>query len=157
MADTIFREKSMDRLKSPEHLNEYIRVARPGVWIALGAAILVLAGAIAWAVFGIAESRIRTPAFVKDGAATCYLTQEDAAEIKPGMPVEIAGVKTRISAVSDAPVSIAELNPALAELGGFDDSHTYYTAAADVPNAGDGLNFAEITIERIKPITFITH
>lgn len=157
MANTIFREKSIDRLKSPEHLNEYIRVARPGVWVALGAVILVLVGAIAWAVFGIAESKVSVPAFVKNGVATCYLSKEQTADIKPGMPAEISGEKTQITAVSDSPFSMTELNPAFAELAGLDDSEVYYTASADVPNAGDGLNFVDITIERIKPITFVTH
>ena len=32
----------MDRLKSPEELNDYIRVANPSVWLLLGAVILVL-------------------------------------------------------------------------------------------------------------------
>ena len=30
----IFREKSLERVESPEQLNDYIRVASPGVWLA---------------------------------------------------------------------------------------------------------------------------
>lgn len=41
-----------ERVTSPEQLNDSIRVAHPGVWIALGLIVALLVGAIAWAVFG---------------------------------------------------------------------------------------------------------
>ncbi len=33
MEDPIFRKKSLDKLSSPEQLNDYIKVTNPGVWI----------------------------------------------------------------------------------------------------------------------------
>ena len=50
--NTIFREKSMDRVSSPEALNDYIRVTTPSVWIVLIAILVLLAGMLAWAIFG---------------------------------------------------------------------------------------------------------
>ena len=38
MASSIFREKSLKRISSPEQLNDYIKVSQPSVWIALAAA-----------------------------------------------------------------------------------------------------------------------
>ena len=49
--NTIFREKSMDRVTSPEALNDYIRVTTPSVWIILAALITLLAGMIIWSMF----------------------------------------------------------------------------------------------------------
>ena len=43
-----FRQESLDRAKSPEQLDDYIRVSNPGVWMVLGA--VLLAGALALAV-----------------------------------------------------------------------------------------------------------
>ena len=39
MSDQIFRKKSLDRISSPEQLNDYIRVANPGIWMILAAVI----------------------------------------------------------------------------------------------------------------------
>ena len=50
--NTIFREKSMDRVTSPEALNDYIRVTTPSVWIVLAALVTLLAGMIIWSIFG---------------------------------------------------------------------------------------------------------
>lgn len=52
----VFREKSMERVSSPEELNDYIRVTTPSVWLVLAALILLLAGMLAWSVFGTVEA-----------------------------------------------------------------------------------------------------
>lgn len=48
MNNSIFRKKSIDKVTSPEELNDYIRVVSPGVWLVMAAVILLLAGAIVW-------------------------------------------------------------------------------------------------------------
>ncbi len=50
--NSIFRDKSMDRISSPESLNDYIRVTSPSVWIVLLAILVLLAGILAWGIFG---------------------------------------------------------------------------------------------------------
>ena len=52
---SIFREKSMDRVSGPESLNDYIRVTSPSVWITLLALLVLLAGLLAWSIFGRIE------------------------------------------------------------------------------------------------------
>ena len=48
----IIREKSMERVSSPEALNDYIRVTTPSVWIVLIALAVLLAGMLVWSIFG---------------------------------------------------------------------------------------------------------
>ena len=51
----IFRNKSMERVSSPEQLNDYIRVTTPSVWIVLIALVVLLVGILVWSVFGRIE------------------------------------------------------------------------------------------------------
>lgn len=44
MEEKIFRETSMERVSSPEQLDDYIRVTSPGMWMVMGAVVLLLAG-----------------------------------------------------------------------------------------------------------------
>ncbi len=53
--NNIFREKSIERVSSPEALNDYIRVTTPSVWIVLAATVLLLVGMLAWSIFGTVE------------------------------------------------------------------------------------------------------
>ncbi len=48
----LFRKKAMDRVQSPEQLNDYIRVTTPSVWLVLIALIILLVGVFAWAIAG---------------------------------------------------------------------------------------------------------
>ncbi len=54
---SIFRKKTMDRISSPEQLNDYIRVTSPSVWLVLLALVLLLAGILAWSIFGTLEAK----------------------------------------------------------------------------------------------------
>ena len=48
----LFREKSLEKIASPEHIDEYIKVTTPSVWIVLIALIVLLAGILFWCIFG---------------------------------------------------------------------------------------------------------
>ena len=49
---SLFREKSLERVSSPDQLNEYVRVITPSVWLALLAVVILVAGLIVWNVLG---------------------------------------------------------------------------------------------------------
>ena len=44
-------EKKLRKVDSPEHLNQYIRLSNPGVWILLIAIVVLLIGVCAWGFF----------------------------------------------------------------------------------------------------------
>jgi len=55
MKNSIFREKSLTQVSSPEQLNDYIRVSTPAVWLVLTAIILLLVGVTLWGYVGRLE------------------------------------------------------------------------------------------------------
>ncbi len=50
--NSVFREKSIRRVSSPEELNDYIHVTTPSVWIVLIALVVLLVGMLVWSIFG---------------------------------------------------------------------------------------------------------
>ena len=60
MGKTIFRQKSMQKITSPEQMNDYIRVSNPSVWMILAAVIVLLAGVCVWGVFGHLDTVLQT-------------------------------------------------------------------------------------------------
>ncbi len=67
----IFRKKSLDRVTSPEQLNDYIKVTTPSVWIILAATLILILGTLVWAVFGKIE--INTDTGTKEVAPIYYV------------------------------------------------------------------------------------
>ena len=70
--NSIFREKSMKRVSSPESLNDYIRVTSPSVWVVLIALLVLLVGMLTWSIFGRVEVR-EDDGSVKEIAPITYI------------------------------------------------------------------------------------
>ena len=90
MNQPLFREKSINRISSPEQLNDYIRVSNPSVWILLIAIVLLLVGVCVWGVLGHLDTRLGVAAISEDGSITVYVSEEDVVSLKEGMPLVIA-------------------------------------------------------------------
>ena len=76
---SIFRQKSIERIESPEKLNDYLRVTSPTVWIVLAAIIVLLVGVCVWGVLGHIDSTVKAAVIVSDGGTVC-LVPESALE-----------------------------------------------------------------------------
>ena len=85
MADTseskksLFREKSIERIESPEKLNDYLRVTSPAVWVVLAAVILLLVGVCIWGALGHIDSTV-SAAVISDENGTVCLVPASALE-----------------------------------------------------------------------------
>lgn len=129
MEQSIFRKSSIDRVSSPEQLNDYIKVTNPGVWLVLAAVIALLIGACVWGMFGHLDTTISAPVEVRGGEARLLL--EDGQQIDPSTPVIIGGRKF-------------SLGPAVG--GGA------YSVSVDLP---DGDYQATVVTERVTPLSFV--
>ena len=90
MTSQVFRKSALDRLSSPEQLDQMIRVTRPEGWLALVAAGACVLAALAWAFLGAIPERVHGEGVVgRDGRAFVYLRPVDGARVQPGMVVEL--------------------------------------------------------------------
>ncbi len=90
MDQNLFRKKSLDRISSPEQLNDYLRVTSPAVWVILLAVVLLLVGLLVWSSTTVIESYVEGTAEVKDSLMTIRFTDQSFAKnIKKGMTVNV--------------------------------------------------------------------
>ena len=90
----------MERISSPEQLNDYLRVTNPSVWIVLAAVVLLLIGTLVWACFTDIGSSVSGVAAVENGVMTVRF--EDAAlekNVEAGMLVTVGGTASPIVSV----------------------------------------------------------
>lgn len=52
MNKKLFREKNIQKVSSPEELNDYMRVTSPSVWVILISVIIILSGFVFWGITG---------------------------------------------------------------------------------------------------------
>lgn len=88
---SIFREKSLDRISSPEELDQYIRVAPLSVWLLITGIAILLVGIVIWGIFGNIDSRVNVVVKAENGQTVCYIEESYKYIVKPGMPLHIDG------------------------------------------------------------------
>jgi hypothetical protein len=130
----VYRQKSLDRIASPEQLTDYLRVTSPGIWVVLIAVITMLLGLVAWSIAGELETTRNGAAVVENGTAV-ILTSDSGGEIRSGMTVRLGKSEFVISAVET-------------------DSYGRTLAYAPV-SVADGKYDVKIVTEKVHPIQFL--
>lgn len=97
---SVYRKASMERISSPEQLNDYLHVTNPSVWIVLAAVVLLLIGTLVWACFTDIGSSVSGVATVEDGIMTVRF-ENPALEknVEAGMNVTVGGTSSPIVSV----------------------------------------------------------
>ena len=130
---SVFREKSLDHISSPEQLTDYIHVTNPGIWVLFAVILLMLAGFIAWASVGRLETVVDAKAAVIDG--TAHITVYDRCDVTSGMTVRIGNEEFTVSSV--------------------EQDETGHTLAYSSVTLDDGVYDAGIVTETVSPISFL--
>ncbi len=156
MNTKLFRKSSIDRVNSPEQLNEYIRVTKIEVWLVLMAIVVLLVGVLIWSIFGSVETTINTGLVVEGDTAVCYVSADDAAKLKEGMSVSAGNMSGSIKSVASTPVQVdSGFNDYVLYLTGFTKGDFCYAANVDMSGLSDGVYAAVITVDSAHPISFV--
>ena len=106
MNEQLFRKKSVERVSSPEQLNDYIRVANPSVWMILAAIVILLAGVIVWGCIGHLDTTLSTAVVCENDTAVVYVKEADIEKIEVGMTVCVGDEEYAVSEISTEPIRV---------------------------------------------------
>ena len=137
MSEEIFRKKSLDKVKSPENLDDYIQVSNPGVWLLLISVIVLLAGACVWGIFGHIDSTVPATVHIENGQAVCEIAEEDISSVKVGLTVKLEDCEAVIEAIGNK------------------TDNGYVCTVSDESALPDGFYEGKVIVERYKPLSFI--
>jgi hypothetical protein len=152
----LFRQQSMDRVFSPDQLNDYIRVYNPSVWVVIIAVAILLAAVLIWSVFGQLPTTVIRTGISKDGVLVVYTP--DYAAVSSGNAVNIGQYDGTVKEVSSEPLSyeeVAKLYTSDYTIHQMDIGDWNYRVAISAPGLPDGAWEATIITGKIHPITFI--
>ena len=165
MADetsNIFTKKASDKLRSPDDLDEYVRVTNPSVWVVLAACAILMIGLFAWGFFGTASTSVGAQGTYVNGEVVCFLPAENASKVHVGDVANVDGQLMEVASISSVPVSRIEAREIVGS-----DFLTNTLVAGDWTyvvrfSGGGGHSFVEgipltiaITTEQIAPIDLI--
>jgi hypothetical protein len=124
MKREIFRSAALNRMSSPEQLDQMLEVTTPKYWIALAAVALLLLFGLAWGFFGRMTTKamghgmvVQVPA--GDLQVVAYVPATVAKTVQPGQPVQVVltafrvedygFIRGRVLSVSEYPATDEEL------------------------------------------------
>ena len=153
---SIFREKSIRQISSPEQLDDYVRSVEPGVWLCLTAVLVLLAGACVWGVFGRLDTTLPVPVIVEGGKALCLIPEAEAGRVEAGMALRVEEAGGVLGPLSERPEALArETDSRLLGLTGLNDAAWAYTALAEGLELPDGVYQGTLTLESAAPMPFV--
>lgn len=155
MSNTIFRQKSLQKISSPEQMNDYIRVSNPAVWMILAAVVVLLAGVCVWGVFGRLDTAVETGGICADGRLTVYVGEQDIADVGPETLVSVDGTEYAVASVAAAPVRLDGTSDYLLHLIGLSARDWAYPLEVSAPALADGIYAVSVITERVKPLDFV--
>lgn len=155
MSNNLFRQKSLDRISSPEQLNDYIRVSTPSVWMLLIAIVILLAGVCVWGVFGHMDTTLPVVAVAENGAVTAYVREVDAAKVTAEAVVSVDSVQGKVLAIAAQPVSVDDsFTDYMRHMGSLQEGEWVYAVTLDA-DCSDGVYTAQIVIDSVSPMSFV--
>ena len=159
MNSNLFRKKSIDRVSSPEQLNDRIRVTDSGIWLLLGGIVLILAGILVWGIFGRLNTTLPTGAVTENGGTVCYVKEADLTKISIGMTVTAESGESTVESISLQPIQVDDALPEyLRHVGGLSKGEWVYAVTLTEPIGDNGTIFqADIVTESIAPIKFVVN
>ena len=153
----ICRKEAVDRVASPEQLNDYIHVTSPAIWMALAGIICILVGFIVWGIFGNVYSTVDGAGIVRNGNLTVYIKTSDREAVKAGQDITVNGQKTVVREISSEPERVPDdVSDYVLDTAGLGPGEWAYKVEADT-DLDDGVYSATITVEKVHPIKFVIH
>ena len=157
MDKMLFREKSIEKITSPEQLNERIRVASPSVWMMLLGISFVLVGICIWGVFGRIDTVIPVGAITKEEQTVCYVKAEYYDRLTSELIVRTNEDEYRIQKIASTPILVDENIPDyLCHVGNLKKGEWVYEVTLnEICGVPESIIQADLVIESIAPMSFV--
>ena len=153
--NSIFRKKSLDRISTPEDLDNYLSVTGPGIWLPLLAVVALLIGALVWMALGQLDTTLNVAVTSENGAILCYVPAERMDAVREGDCVTIAGKSYPLrDAGYSARLISGETDGDIRLAGSLAEGTTVQPLQAE-GELPDGVYQGEIVVETVNPIKFI--
>lgn len=148
----LFREKNLERLETPEKLNDYLRVTSPGIWLLLVTVIVLLAGVCIWGVFGTIQATTPAAIVTQDGESICLVPESALNGAVNNRIVTVDGEEKELRPDTLEPIVISEDTNVYTILAGqLNVGDIVFPIALAEPMEEDGVVSGTLVTETLSP------
>lgn len=158
MSKPLFRQKSLDKIASPEQMGDYIRVSNPSVWMILAAIIALLVGVCVWGIFGRLDSTLQTAGVCKDRQLVFYIRETDFDKLSENALVSVDEKEYTVSEIAERPLQLDEsFDSYLLHRLELSEGDWVYAVKANTPEVKDGIYAVVVITESVRPMDFVSN
>lgn len=155
MSEKLFREKSLKRVTSPEELNDYVKVANPGIWVLLASVIVLFIGAFVWGTFGQIDSKISTVGVVSNNKMIVYIKENDLDKMSDEVIINVEDAEYELNNINYDPMRVGDnFSEYALHVGNLQKDEWVYESSISC-DLEDGVYPVDIVVERINPIKLL--
>lgn len=158
----LFTEKARSKLRSPDDLNEYVRVTNPSGWVVLAACAVLLFGLFTWGAVGTAETSVQAMGTRMKDKVACFIPPSRTSRIRVGDTANVDNHLLKVASISSVPVSRGEAHEMLPNdyldntLVTNDWNHVVLLEGDGIASITEGIPLeVTITTERVAPLSLV--
>ena len=152
---TIFRDKTIERISSPDQLNDYIKLANPGVWFILLAILILLAGACIFGTVGHIDSYVPGVMISENNHSVCLVKKEFENRFSGDMFIRSNGREYKVSLSDAKPIALTpDFDSYALFTGNMQIGEWVYEVTVDGEIA-EGIYEVQLVTEKISPLSFL--
>lgn len=124
----MFRQKALDRLSSPEELDQLMHITSPRLWLALVAVVALLVAGVLWTVFTSIPTTVSAQGALVRGPTQAsvqplvFATVQDGTQIRPGQSATVTVHSAGASIPATLKALVASVDPIPADEQGMAQS-----------------------------------
>lgn len=160
MAERIFREKSMEKISSPEQLDDYIKVNYLGAWLVIGAVIVFLFAVAIWGMTETIDNVVEEKAYSDGEKIYCYLSEEQVRDVCEGQNAKSNEISMEVEKVADMPDNYRDMveiigNEKAVHALGISKEDWKYLVILSSENSSAGFMEISITVDSMSPMEYL--
>jgi len=160
----LFREKSLERISSPDELDKYLKSSSPAIWILMISIFTFLVGLLVWGFVGKVETKSTVGFSVTDGNVTCYISETDYNSYIKGKDSDY--IEDIILRFEDKEIAAENVSSLVQEVtsesvsfllraANIGNNDLYYVVTSHVSSIVNGNYKGSIVFESTKPISYL--
>ena len=154
---SIFREKSLKKVSSPEELDQYIKATNPRLWFLLSAIIILLVGTIIWGVVGKLETKAESGCYIENDIGHCLISETNYEKINHNSFVRYKNKEYKLNDLPLEPIEVSSLtcNSYVLHTSNLSNTDWCYIVTFKADNIDEGSYKVVVVFDSISPLKFV--
>lgn len=155
MRNDLFRKKSLEKISSPERIDDYVKTVNIRLWIVVVSCFAVICSLSLWGIFGRIEISEKTVTVCKNGNAMCFLNEKNLPDISSETEFVIGEKIYKAESISETPSkALKAMDEYCAHVAEFGEEDWVFEVLLNA-DLSDGIYETTVVTATVSPVSLL--